>query len=225
MKTHQEPPVWSAAHKAGLAGLLLVQFAAATVIGTGGLLTNDHNSVMAPIAVTAFIPVALFLAAYGLSARFRRFVLAQDMATLTMMQLWRVIGFTFLPLYAFGALPGLFAWPAGLGDVAIGVAAVVVVRRMTRAPDYATSPGFVRFHLLGLLDFAVAIATAGLAAGAFPALIPNGVTSAAMDVWPLNLFPSFGVPAFIIMHLTVLLKVRELRRHATAGFAGRLEAT
>ncbi len=224
MNTHQQTPVWGGAHKAGLAGLLLVQFAAAYVIGTGHLLTNDQQSLMLPIAITAFIPVALFLAAYASSARFRRFVLAQDMRTLTMMQHWRVIGFAFLALYAFGALPGLFAWPAGLGDVAIGLAAVVIVARMDGDPDYARSPGFVRFHLLGLLDFAVAILMAGLSAGAFPDLIPNGVTSAPMDVWPLNVFPSFLVPAFIILHLTVLLKVRDLRRAAGGPAEGALRA-
>jgi hypothetical protein len=192
--------------------LLLVWFAAAYAIGTGHLLANDQNSLFAPIAITAFIPVALFLAAYVLSARFRGFVLSQDIRTLTMMQHWRVLGFAFLALYAFDALPALFAWPAGLGDVAIGFAAVFIVARMDRDPDYARSRGFIRFHFLGLLDFAVAIITAGLSAGAFPGLISNGITSAPMDVWPLNLFPSFFVPAFIILHLTVLLKVRELRR-------------
>ena len=78
--------------------------------------------------------------------------------------------------------------------------------------SFATSTAFARFHYLGLLDFAIAVVTAGVAAGSFPALIPGGVTSAPMDVWPLNLFPSFGVPIFIILHLSVLFKVRELRR-------------
>jgi hypothetical protein len=134
-----------------------------------------------------------------------------------MVHLWRVVGFTFLTLTAFDVLPGLFAWPAGLGDVAIGIAALFVVARMDRHPGYATSPGLVRFHLLGLADFVVAVATAGLAAGGFPDLIPGGVTSAPMDVWPLNIFPSFWVPAFIIVHATVLLKVRHLRRAAAGG--------
>jgi hypothetical protein len=70
----------------------------------------------------------------------------------------------------------------------------------------------VRFQYLGLLDFAVAIVTAALSAGAFASLTPNGITSAPMDVWPLNLFPSFIVPIFIILHLTVLLKMRALRQ-------------
>jgi hypothetical protein len=45
-----------------------------------------------------------------------------------------------------------------------------------------------------------------------------------MDVWPLNIFPSFGVPIFIILHLTVLLKVREMRRRSAAPIIGGLEA-
>ena len=97
----------------------------------------------------------------------------------------------------------------------VGLAAPIVVLHLRRDPNCATSSGLVRFQYLGLLDFAVAIVTAGLSAGAFASLTPGGVTSAPMNVWPLNLFPSFIVPIFIILHLTVLLKVRELRRRET----------
>jgi hypothetical protein len=216
MTSHTSAPAWSGAAKASLAAVLFAQFTAAYVIGTEGFLTNDQSSLFAPIAITAVFPVALFLSAYALSQRFRGFVLSQDLRRLTMLHQWRVIGFTFLALYAVDAMPGLFAWPAGLGDVATGLAAVFIVSRMDRDPDYAASSNFVRFHLLGLLDFAVAITTAGLSAGSFPALISNGVTSAPLDVWPLNIFPSFIVPGFIILHLMVLLKVRHLRRTVRA---------
>ena len=198
----------------GLPVLLLAWFAVAWAVGVEGLFANEASTFFAPIALSAVGPVAVFLAAYAVSDRFRAYVLSWDIRTLTMVQHWRVIGFAFLPLYFFGVLPGLFAWPAGLGDVVIGVAAAAVVARIDRDPGAVTSPGLVRFHLLGLLDFAVAIVTAGLAAGAFPGLIGDGPTSAPMDVWPLNLFPSFLVPIFIIMHLTVLLKIRHLRRVA-----------
>ncbi len=206
-KTARNGTVW-----AGLAGLLLAWFGAAYVIGAERILLNGGSALIPPIAITVAIPVAAFLAIYALSPRFRDFVLSQDIRTLTMLQHWRVIGFAFLPLYFFGVLPGLFAWPAGLGDIAIGLAAPFVVARIGREAAWATSAGLVRFHLLGLFDFAVAFATTGLAAGAFPWLITDGITSAPMDVWPLNLFPSFLVPIFIIFHLSVLLKVRHLRR-------------
>ncbi len=212
MTTQMSAPLWTSSRKAILAGLLGVQFIAAYVMGTGGWLVNDTGSLVPPVVVSAVVPVLLFLAAYALSPAFKRFILSQDIRTLTMLQLWRVVGFVFLPLYAFDILPGLFAWPAGLGDVAVGLTAAVVVARIDRNPDYVKSSGIVWFHLMGLFDFAVAIVTAALAAGALPQMISNGVTSAPLDVWPLNIFPNFLVPAFIIAQLTVLLNVYALRR-------------
>jgi hypothetical protein len=224
MTETNETTVWTTGKITALAATLAVWFAAAAFIGGAHLLPNTGASVIAPIAVTVFAPVMVFLALYLISASFRRFVLAQDIETLTMLQHWRIVGFAFLPLYFYGALPGLFAWPAGLGDVAIGLAAPLVILRLRRDPGYATSAGLVRYHYLGLLDFAVAFATVGLSAGAYPALISNGLTSAAMDAWPLNIFPSFGVPIFIILHLTVLLKVRALRRRSATPVIGGLKA-
>lgn len=205
-------PVWTGRTKAIAAALLAAQFLAAYVIGARELLRSDDHALFPPIAITAAVPVAAFLGSYALAPRFRRFVLAQDVRVLTLLQLWRVVGFAFLALYAFGTLPGLFALPAGAGDVAVGIAAFVVVRRLIERPDFARSMGFLAFHALGLADFAVAILTAGLAGGALPGLIVGGVTSAPMEVWPLNIFPSFLVPLFIILHLGVLLKVAALRR-------------
>ena len=200
--------------RSGVATLLLVWFAAAYAIGVEELLHNEGGAVFQPIALSAVIPVAAFLGLYALSDRVRAFVLRQNIRTLTTLQHWRVVGFVFLPLYFFDVLPGLFAWPAGLGDVSVGLAAAYVVARFARDPDYETSSGLVRYQFLGLLDLAVAMGTAGLAGGGFPALIANGITTAPMDVWPLNLFPSFIIPIFIILHLSVLLKVRYLRRQA-----------
>ncbi len=207
---------WTPAAVGAAAIGLILWFAAAWAIGTTGLFANDPASVVPPVAITVVGPVVVFLAAYAMSVRFRAFVLAQDLRLLTMLQHWRIIGFGFLPLYFYGVLPGVFAWPTALGDVAIGVAAAFMIARIDRDPDYATSRGFVSFHGLGLLDFAVAVASAGLTTGRFPALVADGVTSAPMAVWPLNLFPSFGVPLFIILHLVVLLKVRHLRRAGAA---------
>ena len=209
--TTPNEPLWTPTRIAALATVTTVWFAAATVIGTGELLPNRGGGFLAPIAVTAILPVAVFLALYRLSAGFRRFVLAQDIETLTTFQHWRGVGFGFLLLYDHGVLPAGFAFPAGVGDVAIGLAAPLVIARLRRDPSYAGTAAFRRYHYLGLLDFAVAVTAAGLTAGAFPALVPGGVTSAPMDVWPLSLFPSFIVPAFIILHLIVLLKLRAER--------------
>jgi hypothetical protein len=222
MSTTQSNPVWCKAYKYGLGILLIAQFAIAYVIGTQELLANTGLSIVPPIGVTAATPVALFLISYGISERFRRFVLAQDIRILTVLQLWRIIGFVFLALYSYSILPALFAWPAGAGDVLTGIAAAFVVVQMDRDPQYVLTSGYRWFHAFGLLDFVVALGTAGLASGAFPGLISSGLTSAPMDIWPLNLFPSFIVPGFIILQLAALLKVRDMRRqhrHAQSNLA------
>ena len=59
MTTVKQTSIWTARHSAWLAGILLVQFSAAFLIGSGHLLTNDQHSVMAPIAATALFPVAV----------------------------------------------------------------------------------------------------------------------------------------------------------------------
>ena len=49
-------------------------------------------------------------------------------------QLYRALGVIFLILFASGKLPGLFAWPAGVGDIAVGLLAPVVGLAYARAP-------------------------------------------------------------------------------------------
>ncbi len=219
-----QTPDWTMAQKTGVGLFVGAVFAAAYFIGTGQWLTNDGPYLMAPIALTAAAPVILFLGAYAGSVTVRNFVLAQDLGWLTRMQQWRVVGFAFLPIYALGHLPGLFAWPAGLGDFAVGITAFFVVSRLAEDPDYTSKRGFLLFNFMGLADFAAALVTAGLTSGAYPKLVSHGVTSAAMDVWPLNIFPSFFVPLFMILHLAVLLKLYSLRASRKAGVEQALQA-
>ncbi len=214
MTSTQTPTRWSASAKATTVTVLALWAGFAYLVGSTGFVTAPDTQAFRPVVLTAVVPVAIFAVAYGLSARLRRFVHALDIQALTSLQHWRVIGFAFLLLYAFDVLPALFAWAAGVGDVLIGLAAPRVVARLARDPLFARSRRFVTYHALGLLDFAVAVATASLASGAFPSLVSGPVTSAPMEVWPLILFPSFIVPIFIILHLVVFLQMRALRRTA-----------
>ncbi len=205
---------WSFSAKAMLAGVLTVWFALAAVAGTSGIFTAGSDQVFRPVLISVIVPIAVFLGLFAASPTFRGFVMSQDIRFLTMLQLWRVVGFAFLPLYAYGVLPGLFAWPAGLGDVAVGLTAPWVVLALMRRPEFARSGRFIVWNLLGLIDFVVAAGTSTLVSGAFPAVSAGPITSAPMEYWPLILFPSFIVPLFVFMHLSVLFQVRALRARA-----------
>ncbi len=194
---------------------LAVWFGLSAYAGLNGVFAAGPDSVFRPVLLSMAGPVAIFLAAYAVSSRFRATVLAHDMRLLTSLQHWRVVGFAFILLYAGGVLPGVFAWPAGIGDVLIGLTTPLVLLALDRRPGFARGPAFIIWNVLGLLDFVVAGFVATLASGAVPGVVAaGGLTSAPMEVWPLFLFPSFFVPLFIFAHLSVLFQLMARRREA-----------
>ena len=152
-------------------------------------------------------PVIAFLIAYRWSAAVREFALMADLRFVAATQAWRFGGFAFLALYAYGVLPGYFAWPAGLGDMAIGAAAPWMLVALAREPGFAASRTFVTWNVLGILDLIVAVTVAA----AVPLLFPNGVgaiSTAAMARLPLVLIPGLFVPGYLILHVIALAQAR-----------------
>ena len=117
------------------------------------------------------------------------------------MHLWRLFGVVFLTLMALGRLPALFALPAGIGDVLIGLAAPWVARTVD-APDGRRRA--IAFHLLGMLDLVVA-ATLGITTNPGPAYVFRTVpTAAVMTEFPMALVPAFLVPLAFLLHVVSL---------------------
>ncbi len=216
MREMENAASWTPLAKITVGALLAAWLIVAYAAGSSGILTAPAPQAFRPVLLSAVVPVALFLLIYAASPGLRAFVLAQSFRGLTQLQHWRVIGFGFLLLYAHDVLPGLFAWGAGLGDVLVGLTAPLVVLALERDPGFLRSGRFAAYHVLGLLDFALAVGVASLTSGAFPAILSGSLTSAPMEVWPLSIFPSFIVPIFIILHLSVFLKLQALRRPVSA---------
>ena len=128
-------------------------------------------------------------------------------------QVFRVLGGTFLVLYAMSEMPGVFAWPAGVGDLLVGVLAGVIAAAYARAPR--VNPDLVMWwNILGLTDLIIAVAT-GIASS------PSRIQVTAFDqpnvlitLFPLVLVPAFLVPLWILLHIASLTK---LRRHAATA--------
>jgi hypothetical protein len=132
-------------------------------------------------------------------------------ATLPLLALphvWRVAGIMFLTVMALGHLPAVFALPAGLGDIAIGLAAPFIARRLARG----SRRGAVRFHLLGILDLVVALAI-GFLAGLGP-YRPFEITPSTepLGLLPLVLVPTVAVPVTIALHIVSLRRLRDAAR-------------
>lgn len=155
-------------------------------------------------------PLAVFLIGYSASRAVREFVLSADLRFIVGIQAWRWAGFGFLTFYTYHILPAIFAWPAGLGDMAIGVTAPFVLMSLIRRPGFAGSSRFVAWNLAGILDLTVAVSIGALVPMFAPSLYGT-VTTTPMTQLPLVLIPTFLVPMFLILHLTALLQARRFR--------------
>ncbi|NNG04198.1 MAG: hypothetical protein HKM95_08865 [Inquilinus sp.] len=199
-----------------IAAGLAAWFAAALVAGSGGAFEVGPDEVPIRLVAAILAPPLLFGLALLASARLRAAVLGLDQGLLTMLQGWRVVGAMFVVLYLHDLLPGLFAWPAGLGDLAVGLAAPFVAFAVIRG-----STGWrgrvLWLNIAGLVDFAVAAGTGLLSTGTALGVLAGPVTSDLMAVSPLSLFPTFGVPLFIILHMASLYKLAAERESAVPG--------
>jgi hypothetical protein len=200
-----------------VAAALSVWLALIVALGAGGAFARPPGTLTLPILIGATAPIIAFLAAFWLSGAFRALVLAADLGLVTGIQAWRFAGLGFLALYAHGVLPGLFAWPAGLGDIAIGLTAPWVMLALFRRPGFAASRPFMVWNLLGILDLVVAVSTGALSSG-LAVGIAGEVTTGPMAQLPLVLVPAFLVPLFVMLHLAALFQGRWL---VASGHASR----
>jgi len=102
----------------------------------------------------------------------------------------RVVGVAFLLYLALGHLPALFAWPAGLGDIAAGIAAPLVARRLAQGTGRRAALWFSAF---GMTDLVVALTLGALTGFQLLNVTPS---SAPISELPLALIPTATVPVF-----------------------------
>jgi hypothetical protein len=187
-----------------IAWLLLV-----VILGAAGAFVGRPRTPPISLAIAITAPLLLFFAWLRLSQAFREFIYALDLRLVVAMQAWRWAGLGFLSLYAHKVLPAVFALPAGLGDMAVGIAAPWMVLALIRRPRFAMSRAFVRWNVLGILDLVIAIGigtvSATLATGE-----PGEISTAPMGTLPLLLIPAFLVPFFLMLHATALMQSRRL---------------
>ena len=148
-------------------GALILWLGLVSFLGAQGAFVTSPGSPPLPILLGLVIPLALFLAAYFGWSRFRNFILGADLGFVTAIQAWRWAGQFFFWLYAWRVLPGLFAFPAGVGDMAIGMTAPWMVLGLVRNPLFATSRRYVIWNILGIVDFVVAVSMGVLTSGLF----------------------------------------------------------
>jgi hypothetical protein len=177
---------------------------------SGVFVTGASPFPLLPSAI--FLPVVIGAPLLLLSKRVGQVLDAMPASWLIALQVYRVFGSWMLAAWLHGVQPGVFALPAGTGDVLTGLfavpAAIAVATGMAQGRRTA-----IAWNILGLADFAVAI-TMGMitSPGRLQLIIPD-VSSLNAGAYPGVLTPAFVVPSSILLHA---LSLRQLRRRRQA---------
>jgi hypothetical protein len=199
-----------------IAGVLLVWLTLIIVLGARGVFESGPSAPPWSLLLAIVLPPSIVGVLYAASGRVREFALAIDLRMLTMFQAWRVVGATFLVLYALDLLPALFAYPAGIGDLMVGASAPFAAMAIsTGTPGWRQRVKWL--NVAGLADFAVALFTGVITSNNVLGFAASASESnVSLALLPLALIPTFGVPLFTIFHMIALLQLR----HDHAGRAG-----
>jgi len=172
--------------------------------GATDQLPTIQYGILAPIVIGGLLIMR--------SSRVARLIKAVPQQWLIGVQAYRALGIVFLILYGAGKMPGLFAWPAGIGDVLVGTLALVVAIAYARGPEKNRDLAW-GWNILGLTDLSVAVAT-GMATAPSPIQqfafdLPNDLVGA----FPLILIPIYLVPLSVLLHFASLTKLRRTAQH------------
>ena len=171
---------------------------------------NASPMPLVPIAI--FLPVLIGTPILLASKRMGQVLDAMPATWLVALQLYRVFGSVFLVGWARNVVPGVFALPAGVGDVITGLLAVPIAISLTADTPEARRAA-IAWNVFGLFDFAVAVSIGLMTApGPFQLITPS-IPNSTVGIYPNVMIPAFAVPSSILLHV---LSLRQLRRRSTA---------
>src|SRR5215831_2956117 len=162
-----------------------------------------------PVAIAGFFGTLLALGRIPVVARA---LTAPGMASgLVRPHSFRVAGVVFLFYLALGQLPALFALPAGLGDIAAGIAAPLVALRLAQGTGRRAG---LWFNVYGLTDLVIALTLGALIGYGLLNVTPS---SAPISQLPLALVVAADVPLMIALHITSLATLARAPRPAPSA--------
>ena len=210
--------LYGGAERAGLGRRRAALLAGAAAVVLGGWFTASaviaghgwyHTLPWYPVAAAGFLGMLLALSRIPVVARA---LAAPGMASrLELPHSFRVAEVAFLLYLALGHLPALFALPAGLGDIAAGIAAPLVARRLARGTGRRAA---LWFNAFGMTDLVVALTLGALTGFQLLNVTPS---SAPITELPLALIPTVAVPLLFALHITSMSALARAPRPAAAS--------
>ena len=123
------------------------------------------------------------------------------------LQLFRVIGGVFLIEMLMGNIPGIFAYPAGLGDILVGIIALIVLMVYKNSNEIGKTAVLIVI-VIGIADFLSAFFF-GFTSSESPFQIFYPEIKNRLILFPTGMIPLFLVPYAIFFHTLSYLNLRK----------------
>jgi hypothetical protein len=149
------------------------------------------------VALTVWTLTGVVLLACWKVDPIRTWAATVDLRWLVLLHTTRFVGFYFLILCRRGELPCAFAAPAGIGDIAVAAATVIILL----VPKFRASRRLLLiWNTLGLIDIVFVVSSA-LRFG-----LSDWSSMAPLRELPLSLLPTFLVPLIIVSHVLIFVR-------------------
>ncbi|MDQ4012032.1 MAG: hypothetical protein M3228_15375 [Actinomycetota bacterium] len=177
------------------------------VLGPRGAFAATPDTSNPAIAFGIGIPIILGLCCFAASGRVRTLVTAIPLHWLIAVQLYRVLGVSFLVAYLWQIMPAEFAVHAGIGDTLVGLtaplAAYAVMKKVRSARVLARS-----WNVLGIAELVLAVTLGFLTSPTALQQLALSMPNSLITRYPFVLFPTFVVPVSILLHAAALWRLR-----------------
>ncbi|HWF73068.1 MAG TPA: hypothetical protein VG186_06975, partial [Solirubrobacteraceae bacterium] len=193
-----------------LAGLT-AWLALGVLLGALGAFATTYHRPVPVIAFGIVLPIPIGLLLLRRPSPLTRLLDSIPPRALVRVQLYRVAGVVFIVGWAAGRIPAIFALPAGIGDIAVGLAAPFVAARLGDGSERSRRLA-VWWNIEGIADLVLAVALGASTSPSpiWPTLLghPNTLISRL----PLVLIPVFAVPLSVLLHVVTLRRLRAAAR-------------
>jgi hypothetical protein len=180
-------------------------FALVLAIGATGALSPAAGGPPA-LGLAVVLPiVALVWAYFGLPS-VGTAMAAVPLPGLIAVHAIRLLGFTFIVLYAEGRLPAPFAPSAGWGDVLIGATALPLAWAVTKF-GARVRPLALLWNALGVADLVIALTLGPLSAPGPLQVFVGPPDSSPMTTLPWLIIPAFLVPCLMFLHIVIFARL------------------
>ncbi|MGH3982266.1 MAG: hypothetical protein ACRDST_06170 [Pseudonocardiaceae bacterium] len=177
------------------------------VLAARGAFAATPDTSNPAIAFGIGIPIIFGLWCLAASDRIRMLITTIPLPWLIAVQLYRVLGVSFLVAYFWQIMPAEFALHAGIGDTLIGLTAPLVayavMKNLRSARVLARS-----WNVLGIAELLLAVILGFLTSPSAFQQLALSMPNSLITRYPFVLFPTFVVPVSILLHAAALWRLR-----------------